>query len=750
MSTVKPRKGGYVKGLAEKQSGVSNEHTTLKPCKGEQAAGYKGGPVPGCDRSSSELLAQNSRRENTNSPNQGIFISHPILVSPSPIASVDKRINKNNNYKGEHNELQCKECSAGVECEIKGGHTHYSSHNRSGYASRIKNEGKGPTNPDGPTKVGESVKPSGDKVTPHEEKKPRWHHCDEGATCLDMACHGHVIRGARLNMETDSFSDYLARHPNATKPEIAKALLDISKQSSAIFGPPGAEWDDEVKHMDEGFVVQQKPSVVTLDNFDNQSITSYAPQSIVETTAVVDKTATTVSFMEEAKTELWKPELPPRLVVKTGFTEPVVKLKCFTPNPTMTAFARLGPMEHFAGVARLDDQGNVRWSPSWWDEEERGKGCTVHPSEPHSPGEEKKESYSWSESDGSSAHNPPPDCPPLSGRSPGYTPTIVVEPVDEVFEDTRVCETIFHPTPEMGEGAMAPVVKQTEHSLVKLPESWEEGLYGGVGDNTPFMLETSMVYVFSQQATAGHDFSRMTLVKHWLAENTFLGAIEKVLPVNDGPGILSEEKVADVKTRVAARWVWEETFAANTTRETFHAFKACFTHSSEQEVYHNIAAHFISTPQFTRGRIMKDNTSAVLLDTAVGFLTQYMAQHPLLGVMNLRPLVRINTEKHIMNQMIVIGLERRSAMPNVEDGAGGLIDAPYHSSVFGRNKHTAHNHHHDVTTYGHKTSIPGKIEQSFRSRVPSKTESPRGSPTVSGLALATIFEVLSIVATAIS
>jgi hypothetical protein len=684
-----------------------------------------------------------------------------------------------------------------VDCQLKGGHTHHSSKNRTGYASRVKNEGKGPNTPADSSKA-DAVKPSGDKITPPEDKKPRWYHCKEDwLICTDMDCHGHVHVGTRLHMESESFNEFMAKHPSATAPELEKAIRAIAKQSESVFGPKGAEWDNELSDIEDAADALLTP--LPRDRFMREPAAS-PPVVALIATPTSESLREESTPQEEVKTVTVEVDLLPRHVARSSSTFMfgtdflVVTRVASADNGVTWSCHDLVNKERSAGfdgsrIHSLDELTPVDGTTGGEDNSGAGALSDAPPLPPRrtnlddAPEDEKHSSTGQVHPITSSSSD---DARGWYGGGRGtvvernsrllqrtadaqekfsdlssrlipavesgsrkitrlFSTLLSSIPEEEEFKDSSASTTNFHPTPAMGEEAMASEVVQTEHSLARMPESWEEQLYGGKADNTDFMLVTKRVYVFTQQETTDHKFKKMTLLKNFLAKHTFLGAYESVIPVNDeSETFLSEEKSEEKKDRVAVRWAWESTYAATTTTETYHAFKNSYTHASFLEVYPQIVAHFMSTPQLIRGRLMKDDRSCVLQDTAVGYLHQYMAGSPLLGLMNLRPKVRLNTEKHIMNQMIIMGLERRSVVPLATDVGGGLIDTPYKSSVFGHNFFTKSRHRQEVSHQA-TASKPGMIEQSFRSRVPSKTESPRGSPTVWGSASATISVIPNIV-----
>jgi hypothetical protein len=127
---------------------------------------------------------------------------------------------------------------------------------------------------------------------------------------------------------------------------------------------------------------------------------------------------------------------------------------------------------------------------------------------------------------------------------------------------------------------------------------------------------------------------------------------------------------------------------------------------------------------------MKDDTSAVLQDTSEVYVNHYFANHPLLGQMNMRPDVKINTEAHIKNQMIVIGLKRRGMKAKPEDGSEGVIATPFSSNLFGPSSIFSAANPGQSISYAESSKVNNlkRHEQSFRKRVPTKTESQVENP----------------------
>jgi hypothetical protein len=553
-------------------------------------------------------------------------------------------------------------------------------------------------------------------------------------------------------MESESFDEFMAKHPSATAPELEKAIRAIAKQSESVFGPKGAEWENELSDIEDVADVLLKPL---------PELTANPPVAALSAAPTSDCLKEESTSLTEVKTVKVKVDSQPMLVAQArstimfGSNFLVVTRGVGSDNKDMWTRDDLVNKEQSAGFDTswtypLDELTLVDGTTGSEDNGGEGAVSDAPPLPPRRTNLDEapdNEKHSGGSSDSPSRSKPVIESGGGKNTRSSSTPLSSI-PEEEEPEDSSASTTNFHPTPEKGEEAMASEVVQTEHSLARIPETWEEELYGGKADNTKFMLTTKRVYVFTQQETKNHNFKKMTRVKNFFAKYTFLGAYESVIPVNEkSETFLSEEKSEEKKDRVAVRWAWESTYAATTTSETYHAFKNSYTHASLLEVYPQIVAHFMSTPQLIRGRLMKDDSSCLLQDTAVGYLHQYMAGSPLLGPMNLRPKVRLDTEKYIMNQMIVMGLERRSVVPLRTDGGSGLIDAPYKTSVFGRRFFTKSRHRQEVSEQA-TASKPGRLEQSFRSRVPSKTESPQGSPTVWGSADATISVIPNIVITA--
>jgi hypothetical protein len=208
-------------------------------------------------------------------------------------------------------------------------------------------------------------------------------------------------------------------------------------------------------------------------------------------------------------------------------------------------------------------------------------------------------------------------------------------------------------------------------------------IYGPECSNIEWLDATTKVFIFKTLPIVGaRKLKRMVRFKKFVALHTPFAAQQTVIPTNDGAAVpLCEEFAVRNKDHLALRWFWSKKYTVHSTEQLYHAFANAYTHVTNEEIYVNVVSHFLSTQKITQSDIMDDTSSSRIKHTTLLYIGHYFRSHPMRERL-VRDKVRYHaTCNHIVNQLLVIGLHKRSALPDNDVGIGA-IDEPFSAGLF--------------------------------------------------------------------
>jgi hypothetical protein len=586
-------------------------------------------------------------------------------------------------YLGKHPPIQCYVCPDSISCR-RPSHYHKAKHNTQGWAGRVGG-GKAQGGEKGAVPVN-----GGDRtaVQPDKDKIPRWYKCKETfETCTDLDCHGHNIREDNCDMSPEEMVQ-------AGKP-LVTILSAIRDENNPI----------------------ARPSNTT--NYPDV----YGGMSLVVAANEKDTSVKTTNFPTTRPSAGEGAVLP--IVSKIGVSNEVV---ADAPAPGASPVCNVAEPLH--PVESVESKGPQMWFHNWrnvgidGDIEECWLPYPPTPiiedvPSPHFGNENQERLEKWIEpetySPASQADEVKEELAPFVAEASEGEYQTSCDSADEwetTGDECSCSSTGFHGDSENSEddeekhnGTHAPeecdnyVIMNHANPVLWQPEAGEvvidgrlalanpvpnpDEIYGPECSNIEWLDATTKVFIFKTLPFVGaRKLKRMVRFKKFVALHTPFAAHQTVIPTNDGAAVpLCEEFAVRSKDHLALRWFWSKKYTVHSTEQLYHAFANAYTHVTNEEIYVNVVSHFLSTQKIIQSDIMDDTSSSRVKHTTLLYIGHYFRSHPMRERL-VRDKVRYNaTCNHIINQLLVIGLHRRSALPDNDVGIGA-IDEPFSAGLF--------------------------------------------------------------------